>query len=105
MNDEHFLKKLITRFSSFLGGERSGNEQDAAMQHKLLHMIEATEETELPYEEVFELLDRYVELALRHEDAANLMLLVNKHNEICKDCREEYEALARVIEYESSQTR
>ena len=34
---------------------------------------------------------------MRGEDAASMLPLVNKHLEMCPDCREEFEALLRVL--------
>jgi predicted anti-sigma-YlaC factor YlaD len=48
------------------------------------------------------LLDQYVELAAHHEDAAEILPLVKDHLDRCHNCREEYEALARIIAASSS---
>jgi len=60
-------------------------------------MLQHTHEAEIPCDEVFELLDQYAELVARNEDAAALLPLVQDHLDRCRDCREEYEALARII--------
>jgi len=44
------------------------------------------------------MLDRYVELEARGEDVAHLFPPLMKHLERCKDCREEYEALRRIMQ-------
>ncbi len=64
---------------------------------ELMGMVENTDENELACDEVFALLDYYVELELRGEDVARLLPLVKKHLEKCRDCREEYEALMRML--------
>ncbi len=64
-------------------------------------MVEDTDEVELSCDEILEMLDQYVELEARGEDAASLLPLVKKHLDKCKDCHEEYEALVRVIEASS----
>ena len=71
------------------------------MMGKLFQMVENTDEVELSCDEVFDLMDQYVESDVRGEDAAKLLPLVQKHLERCRDCHEEYEALARVIEASS----
>ena len=71
------------------------------MMVKLLQMVENTDEVELSCDEVFDLLDQYVESNVHGEDAASLLPLVQKHLDRCRDCHEEYEALARVIEASS----
>ncbi len=64
---------------------------------KMLYMIQNTREVELSCDEVHELLDQYSEMAVRGEDVASLLPLVHYHLEMCPDCREEYEALSRIL--------
>ena len=68
------------------------------MMGELLHMVENTDEVEIGCDEVYELLDQYVEMEQRGEDVTSLLPLVERHLEKCRDCREEYEALKQVIE-------
>jgi hypothetical protein len=103
MSEDNFFKKIIKRLNA---GKRTSQPEsaahnDAAMIDKLLHMVENTDEVEIGCDEVFDLMDRYVELDVHGEDAANLLPLVKKHLDRCRDCHEEYEALARVIEASS----
>lgn len=65
---------------------------------KLLKQLERTQQEELTCDECFELLDEFAQLA--HEDRApgELMPLVEQHLELCRDCREEYEALIATLE-------
>lgn len=65
---------------------------------KMLRMIENTQAEELSCDEVFELLDIYAEMAVRGEDVGELFPLVEHHLEMCPDCREEYEAVMRILE-------
>lgn len=64
----------------------------------LLQMIENTQEIELACDDVYLLLDQYTEAVARGEDAKQLMPLAEHHIKICQDCREEFEALLRIIE-------
>ena len=66
---------------------------------KILRMIENTQLEELSCDEVFELLDVYAEMAARGEDVIDLFPLVRHHLDMCPDCREELEALMRIIEH------
>jgi predicted anti-sigma-YlaC factor YlaD len=68
------------------------------MMDNLLRMVEDTDNVELACDEVFELLDQYIEMEKRGEDAAHLLPLVKRHLDKCQDCREEYEALARMFD-------
>ncbi len=47
---------------------------------------------------VHELIDQFAECAGRGEDPAALMPLVQRHLDDCPGCREEYQALLRMIE-------
>lgn len=64
---------------------------------KLVHELEHTRDTEYTCDEVLRLLDQFAEAVLRGEDAARLMPLVQHHLDNCVDCREEFEALMRVL--------
>jgi|MTBAKSStandDraft_2_1061841.scaffolds.fasta_scaffold66084_2 hypothetical protein len=64
---------------------------------KMLYMIQNTQEIELTCDDVHGLLDQYTEMAIRGEDVASLLPLVHHHLDMCPDCREEYEALSRIL--------
>ena len=64
---------------------------------KMLRKLENTQDVELSCDEVFDLLDVYAEMALRGEDVSESLPLVKHHLEMCPDCREEYEALMRIL--------
>jgi hypothetical protein len=89
------IKNLIKRLGS---AREEKNEQLPAELHKLIQMVENTREVELSCEDVYFILDQYTELVYRGEDTAQLMPLVEHHIEICPDCREEFEALLRILE-------
>lgn len=100
MSESNFFKKIIRRLNS---GKRTSQPKTASHRNgstmgKLLRMVENTDEVEIPCDEVFDLLDQYVELEARGEDVARLLPLVKRHLDKCRDCHEEYEALARVFE-------
>jgi uncharacterized protein YdiU (UPF0061 family) len=60
----------------------------------LIHYLETAE---LDCEQVFDALDEYAEIDVRHEDAAQLMPLVREHLNMCHECCDEYEALLDVL--------
>ncbi len=104
MSTDNFFKKFIQRMKA---GKKSTSEKNASsnsreMMGKLLRMVEDTDEVEIGCDEVFELLDQYVEMEQRGEDVTTLLPLVERHLEKCRDCREEYEALKQVIESAAS---
>jgi len=73
-------------------------ELSSSQAERMLKMIQKTQEVELSCDEVHKLLDQFAEMALRGEDAAVLLPLVRQHLELCPDCMEEYEALARILQ-------
>jgi hypothetical protein len=93
------LREVIDRIMKRMGlnQEESEMQQPAEFQ-KLIRMIEKTQENELSCDEVYHLLDQYTEIVHRGEDALKLMPLVKHHIEICPDCREEFEALLRILQ-------
>ena len=64
---------------------------------KLLQAVEHTRDVEIPCEEAAQLFDQVAELVASGEDPAQFLPLVQQHLEICADCREELEALLRVL--------
>ena len=93
------LKRLIYKIFPQRRDRRSSLEkmENQARIKNLLRMVETTEQQELSCDEVFALLDQYVELIIDDENATDLLPLVKKHLDRCKDCHEEYEALVRVL--------
>ena len=62
----------------------------------LKHIVRAvifTYDNEITCSECFMLIDRYVDLELEGKSAAEAYPLVKAHLDICRDCREEYQAL------------
>jgi hypothetical protein len=104
MSKENFIQKIIRLL---LGGKRTsqletGSHRNGSVMSKLLRAVEDTDEVEIACDEVFDLLDQYVELDARGEDVAHLLPLVKRHLDKCRDCHEEYEALARIFEATTS---
>jgi predicted anti-sigma-YlaC factor YlaD len=61
-------------------------------------MISYTQETEVSCDEVDRLLDQFAELVQRGEDVKEVMPLVKNHVDMCPECREEFEALLRILQ-------
>ncbi|MBI3244680.1 MAG: zf-HC2 domain-containing protein [Chloroflexi bacterium] len=83
-------------------GMRPGNRARLAplpptIMRKVARQVEMTDEVEYTCDDVLRLLDQFAEAVLRGEDAAKLMPLVQKHLDMCPDCREEFEALLRIL--------
>lgn len=100
MSTGNFFNRIIKRLKA---GKQTAQPKATTphadeMIGNLLRMVENTDEVEIGCDEVFEMLDQYVELEARGEDITDLLPLVKKHLDRCRDCREEYEALARVFE-------
>lgn len=99
MSKENFFFRIIKRIK----GEKHTSPLTAAASQpdetvgRLLRMVEDTDEFEIGCDEVFELLDQYVELEARGENVTELLPLVKKHLDRCRDCHEEYDALLRIF--------
>ena len=64
---------------------------------RLVAMIARTDTVEYDCDQVQRMLDVYADCVMRGEDASAMLPLVYKHLEMCPDCREEYEALMRIL--------
>jgi hypothetical protein len=100
MRENNMLKKFLTRLklAKRPAQPQAAVKPDTTLVSKLLQMVEGTQEVELSCDETFALLDQYVEYEARGEDVSKLFPLVKDHLDRCRDCHEEYEALARVFE-------
>jgi hypothetical protein len=70
---------------------------------ELMQRLEQTTENAYCCDEVFALLDEYVELVADDEAAKQLMPLVKNHLDMCPDCRDEYEVLLHVLKTAESE--
>lgn len=95
MNFINYLKRL---FKSDIEPGDNGNQMPANLIPKVMTSLENTKIEEYTCDQVYELLDQFAELVYRQEDAAGLMPLVQHHLDMCGDCREEFEALLRILQ-------
>jgi hypothetical protein len=65
---------------------------------KMIQALAKTEEHEISCDDVFAVLDEFVEAVRRGENVLLLMPLVRQHLDMCPDCREEYETLLRMLQ-------
>lgn len=93
------LKEAIKRLAQRLGLDKEDNKMQLPEEfQKLLKMLENTQEVEFSCDDVYHLLDQYSEAVVQGNNAEQLMPLVEHHINICPDCREEFEALLRVLQ-------
>ncbi|MGD2253814.1 MAG: hypothetical protein PVF70_12945 [Anaerolineales bacterium] len=64
----------------------------------MLEEIVKTEQAEPDCDQVHQLVDVFAEAVARGEDVSEMLPLVKLHLELCRDCREECEALLRILE-------
>jgi hypothetical protein len=65
---------------------------------KMVQMIARTDENEIACDQVYAVLDQFVEAVHRGENVLTFMPLVRQHLEMCPDCREEYETLLKMLQ-------
>lgn len=100
--------KLRNFFKSFwrkaAKAKNSPDPPQPAMMQKMIMGLAHTQAQELSCDEVYALLDVFADKVSRGEDAASLMPLVQRHLEMCPDCREEFEALVKSMQATNSDT-
>ena len=89
--------RLINVFKRWKRRKQPKPSSSRAMR-KMLRMVERTRDDEYSCDQVHELLDQFAEAIARGEDVAKLMPLVQHHLDMCPDCREEFEALLRIVQ-------
>jgi hypothetical protein len=65
---------------------------------RLLNIIGYTQDTEISCDEVEQILDQFAELVQSGENAEEIMPLVKNHVSLCQECREEFDALLRILQ-------
>jgi hypothetical protein len=73
-------------------------DQPNPMLRNLLQLVATTQEREINCDEVFALLDQFVEVVRSGENDRPFMPPVRQHLAMCPDCREEYEALVKALQ-------
>lgn len=74
-----------------------GRYQPDAAIRRFLRDLKMTEENEISCEEVYEVVDQFVEAERRGQNDLLFMPHVRQHLALCLDCREEYEALGTLL--------
>lgn len=93
---------LFKKFKNWLqhlfgAGQEYHLKMPPGMVKGLLVSVENTLERELTCGEVFAVLDHYAEITVKGESPEKVLPLVHHHIEMCPDCREEFEALLRIL--------
>jgi hypothetical protein len=96
-NVTDILKHLTQKLRGSPGRTSPGEAVSPDGLVKLMRDVERTRDVELSCDEVHRLIDQFAELTLRGENAAELMPLIQRHLDLCPDCREEFEGLMRVL--------
>ena len=92
-------KKAVPRIKPISTPEASTNPDAQRMAlEKLLQFIGYTQEIEVSCDEVDQILDQFAELVQRGDDVKEIMPLVKNHVDLCPECREEFEALIRILQ-------
>ena len=94
------INRMWKRILGWFGKRNVPKTNSSAMMENLLNKLVMTEDQEISCDDVHELIDQFTEMEMRGEDVARLMPLVQKHLDLCPDCREEHEALLQALEFE-----
>jgi hypothetical protein len=92
------LKKIL----NWLKRPRNSKQNASIVVESILYKLTITDEQEISCDEVHELIDQFSELKVEGEDVATLMPLMQKHLDLCPDCREEHDVLMKAIAYEKA---
>jgi hypothetical protein len=93
------LREAINRLMKRIGSDKGESDMQLPAEFQMIiESVEKTQEIELSCDEVYRLLDQYTEVVNRGENSHKLMPLVEHHIDICPDCREEFEALLRILQ-------
>ena len=93
MNVKPMMKNFLNWFKDLFG--KSPREIEAK---STLAMLAMTHDQELTCDEVHALIDQFAEMKQHGEDPSQHFPLIQRHLDMCPDCREEYEALLLAIQ-------
>lgn len=93
---------MFRRFLNFFKKPQKSEQDTEKLVESVLLKLTNTTEEEFSCDEVHELIDYFTELRMAGEDVPHLMPLMQKHLDLCPDCREEHEALMSALAYEKS---
>jgi hypothetical protein len=79
-------------------GRSPGHRLTAEAALTLARELESTQEVEFDCDQVHRLMDQFAEAVQRGQDGAPWVSLIRAHLEKCGDCRQEFEALLRVLQ-------
>ncbi len=80
------------------GETRRPGAASTALVKAIMEMVVQTREAELSCDESHQLLEEFAELVARGENPSGAMQSVQEHMDLCPDCKEEYEALVRILQ-------
>jgi hypothetical protein len=76
---------------------RSNDKTTSSRVKAMVRLLEKTHDEEIPCDEVHAMLAQFAEAVTLKEDASQLMPLVQQHLDLCAGCREEFEAVLRIL--------
>jgi len=98
MNVKPMMKQFLAWLNRLFGRET----QSETAARSTLEMLAMTHDQELTCNEVHALIDQFAEMNQRGENPAYLFPLVQRHLDMCPDCRDEYEALLLALKFTSA---
>ncbi len=96
-HDQYAENGSIRITASYQSGVMENPEYQKITLEKLLQIIDYTQDIEVSCDEVDQILDQFTELIQRGENVQEIMPLVKNHVDLCPECREEFEALMRIL--------
>ncbi len=100
------MKNIFQQIGDRLKGDRVQDRPEYSDEiiAGFLRVLEEARVEDMPCDQVYSLLDQYVESEVHGIDAAKLMPLLREHLDMCPECCEEYEALLSVLEQSATDT-
>lgn len=88
------MKNILSWFRSRVGSKGEPN----VLMGRMLHMLALTRENELSCDDVYALMEEFVEAVLAGKPLSELMASIEQHLQVCPDCRQEYETLVAMMQ-------
>ncbi len=95
---------MIKSFFNWFRKKHTPESFTPEMMQGLINMLAMTDPDEVDCDEVFTVLAEFAEMKKQGEDVNQFMPLIQKHLDLCPDCREEYEVLIDTLNAEHELT-
>jgi hypothetical protein len=93
----NFSRRINGKLMRFMRGRKKMMPLGFVEAKELMRKLEQTKEVECSCKDVYDRLNEFAEMVANGVDPAKIMPLIQHHIDLCDNCREEFEALLKIV--------